>query len=470
MSRPADPGIERGDERVLHAHRELAVTIATHQRDLVDRFLAAQTQAVTHQRLARATWDGWSRDLRLWIHFCDTIALTDTPSPDTVADFIVWAAGSRCTSTVTHLVGSVRAWSSWCATHASMRDIATAVEAPPADPLSPLHAITLPDFTRVVDAIAGADIRAVRDRAMLWILYAMPVETATLRRVQVQHVDFAGCTVRITPRGRRAADVIVPLPRTAATYLASYLALRHGPAAHDPLFTSIKTGRSLSLLSMRLCVRRALDVAGVRPWDGAQHERYYRYPVVPQEQLAHLTDRVAQHPHRQRARALLQVIAVPQARIAWHLVRRDQISGATIRVGGRRPRTVTLPEPVASAIQAYLTAQGDQPPGYPLFPGPAGALCSPTYLRREAWALLTPTSDPRGSVHQEPATSLLRASAIAGIAASDGPGGARQASGMRRSHTIRRTLARITWTHLGPAALSVICCSSWVGSGIGAHP
>ncbi len=266
-----------GDARVLRSASDVPVRIALLQHDLAQAWSSALAKRVLAGRRARAgggpviaasTWAAYQRTLRLWVRYLDEVAESDDPGTATVRAYLAWLRRTRprlAVSTVNNRLDAIQAFYRWTAAAGLFPDIAAAIPATTDPRSAPLAVLGLADVRRLVARLGGRSVRTLRDRALIWTLFGGALETISLHRAAVADFAAAAGTLRHRPRGHRTADVITTLPAPAIAALRRYLAERQA-TAREPLFTASRrrTPQRLSTLSMRLIVRRCLDVDRAR--------------------------------------------------------------------------------------------------------------------------------------------------------------------------------------------------------------
>ncbi len=144
-------------------------------------------------------------------------------------------------------------------------DIAREVKPPPAPRRLP-KAISLDDVERLIEA-AGIDQTplAVRDRALLELLYGTGARISEAVGLDVDDVDLEGRTVLLSGKGGKQRRV--PLGRFAAAAVDAYLVrVRPGLAVHGrgaPTLLLNSRGGGLSRQSAWTVLRRAAEKAGL---------------------------------------------------------------------------------------------------------------------------------------------------------------------------------------------------------------
>ena len=239
-----------------------------------DLFLRAERALSPHTRRAYAS------DVRHFAAFVPGRA----PARVDAGDVCAWLAslhGSRDPATLGRKLAALRAFF-----RLELREGRV-----PADPtrglVSPRVPKRLPKPLAVDDcmALAEADAeaadprdeaRALRDRALVELLYGAGLRVGELCSLDVRDVDLHRGDVRV--QGKGGAERVVPLPAAARAALDRYLAGRRGPGSRgEPLFTALRPRRG---------ARARLGVRDVRRIVDARAGR------------AGIVDRV--HPHRLR--------------------------------------------------------------------------------------------------------------------------------------------------------------------------
>lgn len=104
--------------------------------------------------------------------------------------------------------------------------------------------------------IADDDVLAVRDRAMMELVYSSGLRLSELTGLDMDHVDLADATLRVTGKGGKTR--VLPIGRMARSALRAWLARRAelaNPEAGTALFLS-RTGRRLSPRGFQQRLRR----------------------------------------------------------------------------------------------------------------------------------------------------------------------------------------------------------------------
>lgn len=101
-------------------------------------------------------------------------------------------------------------------------------------------------------AFAGQDVCAVRDRAMLELIYSSGLRLSELVALDIDDVDVRDATARVTGKGAKTR--IVPVGRQALAAVEAWLRVR--PAGEDRALFSARAGRRISARSVQQRLRR----------------------------------------------------------------------------------------------------------------------------------------------------------------------------------------------------------------------
>jgi integrase/recombinase XerD len=193
-----------GDELPLHGARFLDYLIV--ERGLSDHSLAA-----------------YRRDLRLYQTFLASVGVDDvtTVQPALLRDLVRWlretpnARGQRyAPRSVARTLAAVRGFHRFLVAEGlTGTDPAIDVSAPRL-PRSLPRALTAPQVERLLRAPSGNGPAALRDRALLELLYSAGLRISELVALDVDDVDLVQRSVRCMGKGRK--ERIVPIGRPAA--------------------------------------------------------------------------------------------------------------------------------------------------------------------------------------------------------------------------------------------------------------
>lgn len=261
QSRPCDDGGMTSAPRV-HGGDELPAGL----RQPLDGFVA-------HLRDERGcsthTVRAYRGDIVDLLEYCSMRGVTD-PAAITLALLRGWLAlqssHGRARSTIARRAASARAFTAWCLRRglatADPGDRLTSPQAGSALPavLDAMEAATLMDHAAV--AADDGSVVALRDRAILELLYATGIRVSELCAVDVDDIDHSRRTIRVRGKGDKERTVPYGLP--AASAVGDWLQVRPAIAtrAGAALFVGARGGR-IDPRTVRTAVHRLAAEAGV---------------------------------------------------------------------------------------------------------------------------------------------------------------------------------------------------------------
>jgi integrase/recombinase XerD len=225
----------------------------------VARFLA-----VAAARLAPRTLDAYRRDLTA---FADWFAkpLTAVQTPDVERYLAELRGNGLAATTIARRTAALRSF------YRHQVLIGARPDNPASDVSLPRRARRLPrtlspgEVERLVEAPAGTTPRALRDRALVELLYGAGLRVSEAVGLERGGVDLEGRLVRATGKGDK--ERIVPIGRRAVDALRRYLA--HGrpflDRRHRPELFLNAQGGALTRAGAFLILRRLAEQAGLDP-------------------------------------------------------------------------------------------------------------------------------------------------------------------------------------------------------------
>jgi len=124
--------------------------------------------------------------------------------------------------------------------------------------------LTVDEIFTLLDRIATPDLPGLRDRAVLEMLYATGLRVGELCSLQLDHVDLAGCLVRVVGKGGK--ERVVPFGSKAAAAMRAWLTasadLRGRAGSGEAVFLNLRGG-PLTDRSVRRILDRRLGEAAV---------------------------------------------------------------------------------------------------------------------------------------------------------------------------------------------------------------
>jgi site-specific recombinase XerD len=223
---------------------------AVDARTAADRFLASPALSASTRR----AYGGDVEEFCTWLDEHGTSL--DAVDVRVLADYVAWLGGARrgrklAPATISRKLAAVRAF---------LRHALGPDRVPDAS-LAPRRGRRLPDapaaaeIERILEALEGDEPIAVRNRALVELVYSAGLRSAEAVGLDLGDVDFEQELVHVR-RGKGGKERVVPLGEEAALWLARYLrearpALAKG--ANDALFLSTR-GRRLDTSTLRRIV------------------------------------------------------------------------------------------------------------------------------------------------------------------------------------------------------------------------
>jgi site-specific recombinase XerD len=134
------------------------------------------------------------------------------------------------------------------------------------------RALTLDDITSLIAAADGDTRTAIRDRALLEVLYGAGVRVSEAAALDVAHCDLDEMTLRVRGKGNKERLVVIGDPARAA--IEGYLRLRgRSVRGGGPLFANRGGGR-MSQRAIQIIVRKYALKAGI---DARVHPHLLRH-------------------------------------------------------------------------------------------------------------------------------------------------------------------------------------------------
>ncbi|HEX2029506.1 MAG TPA: site-specific tyrosine recombinase XerD [Nitriliruptorales bacterium] len=221
--------------------------------------------------LAHNTVTAYRRDLGLYARYLHERAI-DGPlvaRPEDVEEFVAWVRQRRTVrgspyapSSVARTVVTVRGLHRFLAREGLVEDDAAADVATPTARRPLPKALSLQKVERLLGAVAGHDPRALRDRAMMEMLYSCGLRISELVGVDVHDIDLVERSVTVTGKGSKQR--LVPFGLAAARALDAWF-VRGRPAIaprSGAAFVNLRGGR-LTRQGVWKIVKRHAETAGL---------------------------------------------------------------------------------------------------------------------------------------------------------------------------------------------------------------
>ena len=225
-------------------------------------------------RRSPRTVDAYRRDLAAFASTIDG-RIAETTTDEIEAWLAAMRADGRAPATIARRLAAVRAY----LRHLTL--MGTRSDNPAASIAGPRRARTVPrtlspaEAERLVETAGGTSPRAMRDRALVELLYGAGLRVSEAIGLVKASVDLDRRIVRVVGKGGK--ERLVPLGRPAADAMRRYMALGrpHLDRRHRPdLFLNARGG-ALTRAGAFLILRRLADRAGLEP--GRVHPHLLRH-------------------------------------------------------------------------------------------------------------------------------------------------------------------------------------------------
>lgn len=190
----------------------------------------------------------YRRDLTMYARFLDHVGIAGPleSAPEDLAAFVAWLRDQRtargapyATSTIARTLVAVRGLHKFLVREGMTHDDPSADVAGPR-PRRPLpKALTMRQTEALLAAVVGDEPMALRDRALLEILYAAGLRISELVALDIDDVDVHARTVRCVGKGDK--ERVVPIGRPAKLAVEAWLV--RGRSALSPSTPSLLTNR-----------------------------------------------------------------------------------------------------------------------------------------------------------------------------------------------------------------------------------
>ena len=235
----------------------------------IERFLLT-----LQARRSPRTVDAYRRDLAAFATFHEgAVADADTERLEG------WVASMRAdglaSSTIARRVSAVRAYFRHLVLIGAKADNPAASVQLPRRPRTLPRALSPAETERLIDAAAGTMPRALRDRALVELLYGAGLRVSEAVGLEKNGVSLEERVVRVLGKGGK--ERLVPLGRPAAEAVRRYLALGrpHLDRRYRPELFLNARGGALTRAGAFLILRKLADRAGLEP--GRVHPHLLRH-------------------------------------------------------------------------------------------------------------------------------------------------------------------------------------------------
>ena len=247
----------------------------TEQQHWIERFLH---HLLTERRLAANTRKHYRRDLEELLAWCEHAGIAGWARLDTHAVRQYAAQSHRrglAGRSIQRRLSALRTFYNYLLReHAVGNNPGLDVSAPRSGQHLP-DTLNVDDITRLLGA-GPSDALAVRDLAMLELLYSSGLRLSELVSLDVTDVDFSECMVRVTGKGAKTR--VIPVGSRAISALQTWLPLRERQLVEGE--TAMFTGRSGKRLSTRAVQQRVKRQARRQGVPGDIHPHTLRHSIA----------------------------------------------------------------------------------------------------------------------------------------------------------------------------------------------
>lgn len=222
-------------------------------------WLERYAQHLRHERrLSPHTIDNYLRDLRQLSEFCDRQGITEWQALQApqVRAYVAWRHRSGIGgSSLQRELSAIRSFFNYLLREgAAGHNPAQDIPAPKSPRVLP-QTLDVDQTARLLE-IPGDDDDAVRDRAIMELMYSSGLRLAELIGLDCHDVDMTDATVRVTGKGAKTR--VLPIGRKAHAALQAWLLRRHlqkGAAGTTALFLG-RGGRRIAARTVQERLRR----------------------------------------------------------------------------------------------------------------------------------------------------------------------------------------------------------------------
>src|SRR5579875_1927449 len=230
---------------------------------LVDAYLAALQAERSLSQYTLRNYRSDLADLLAWLRArqCSLTQMTRARFREYLAEL---AARGSARASVIRRVSTIHAFYRFLAREGTLeRDLLEGVRPPRRERRLP-SMIERDQAARVLEMPEGQEPTALRDRAILEILYAAGLRVSELASLELGDIDPDDWTIRVTGKGNKQRVALYGRP--AADALDRYLAAGRPQLARNPvtaLFLNARDGRRLSVRAIELLVQKYAARAGI---------------------------------------------------------------------------------------------------------------------------------------------------------------------------------------------------------------
>lgn len=203
----------------------------------------------------------YSNDLIEFAAFTGTEKNVATVDAVDIRQFLMHLKDKKCLkSTVARKLAAIRSFFKYLMREKILTaNPAAAIKTPKRDKRLPSF-LDVAEVERLLAAPDGTTIGALRDRAILELLYSSGLRVSELVGLDIRGVDLLSGLVKVAGKGKK--ERIVPIGSYAVRALEQYLSVRNALGAKGALFINPK-GKRLTDRSVRRMIGRCCIKAGI---------------------------------------------------------------------------------------------------------------------------------------------------------------------------------------------------------------
>jgi site-specific recombinase XerD len=252
-----------------------AAKAAISQRLLASMWLEDLEDRTAAGQLAPRTAEVYRGHVSTWLDWLDRTA-NSRPTPADVLRYVgqLRTAGKTPATVNAHL-SAIRALYAWAETRDAYPAIGRSVRGAAVRKDEPMDCLKPEDVAGLLGHVTGAAISALRDRALIHVLFATGLRLVSLCGLNCADFDALDCALTYQGKGDRDKGRRAFLPPAAIEALRSYLSARRSAgddlAPGNPLFAAVGNragGERLTARSVRRIIVGLMERAGHVQRDG----------------------------------------------------------------------------------------------------------------------------------------------------------------------------------------------------------
>jgi integrase/recombinase XerC len=218
---------------------------------------------LNHQRRASAhTISAYQRDIQRFINSTNG-SLSDQLARDHLRLKVAEMSRSGLSPrSISRAASALRSFVTWAVRHEYLpNDFALPKLALP-KLNKPLPKVIDVDTATVAVSVTGDDLKSLRDRALLEVIYGCGVRVSELQGLRSEHILDGGRSIKVVGKGSK--ERLVPLGKEARSALGHWLRARpKDPQESTAIFVNLKSGKALSTRGIQHIIKQRGRDAGI---------------------------------------------------------------------------------------------------------------------------------------------------------------------------------------------------------------